>query len=419
LIHPDDLVDLPDFRHDLVEFGKVIYWKLDLLNRSFDRFRSSGSKQAREDAAAFYSANQAWLGDFALFMALKEFQGGKPWVSWPPLLRDREPAAIGKFTVEHEYAVQRQMYYQYLFFQQWNDLRAYAHQKGIRIIGDIPIFIAHDSADAWSHRDLFYLDSSGQPTVVAGVPPDYFSETGQLWGNPLYRWDVHARDGYSWWMERLRSTFRQVDIARLDHFRGFAGYWEIPAGEETAVKGRWVKGPGEDFLNLVQAEFGNLPIIAEDLGEITPDVIQLRECYHLPGMKILVFAFDSGEQNEFLPHHYDEDCVVYTGTHDNDTAVGWFKRIGEGERSFTQRYLKTSGEDIAWDLIKLGWASKAVFAIAPLQDLLSLDNRARMNYPGKPQGNWGWRYAGSNQYDGIKTKLKEVNYLFGRTTQNG
>ncbi len=250
--------------------------------------------------------------------------------------------------------------------------------------------------------------------MVAGVPPDYYAKTGQLWGNPIYRWEKHALDGYQWWLARLRSAFDMVDIVRLDHFRGFAGYWEIPAKAKTAETGRWVKGPGAAFLKQVENEFGNLPIIAEDLGEITPDVVDLLDNFNLPGMKILVFAFNSGESNLFLPHHYQENCIVYTGTHDNDTAVGWYKRIGKGERSFAQRYLQTSGEDIAWDLIKTAWSSKAVYAIAQLQDLLSLDNKSRMNYPGNPQGNWKWRFTEADLSDEIKNRLREINYLYGR-----
>ncbi len=413
LLHANDLVNIPDFREDSVAYGDVIYWKLDVLNRSYNHFRYAG-KKLHKDAGLFYSQHQDWLDDYALFMALKEYHGGKSWTSWPPKYRDHDPDALNNFQEEQSFAIQRQKYFQYLFYQQWNDLRKYANDQGIQIIGDIPIFIAHDSADAWANRALFFLDENGEPTVVAGVPPDYFSKTGQLWGNPLYNWEHHAQDDFQWWIKRLQSVFSMVDIVRLDHFRGFAGYWEIPADAKTAERGRWVPGPGAAFLDRVLLEFGKLPIIAEDLGEITPDVNKLRDRFHLPGMKILLFAFDSGESNIFLPHHYIENCIVYTGTHDNDTAVGWFKRIEEGERTFAQRYLKTSGEDIAWDLIKTAWASKAIFAIAPLQDLLSLDNQARMNYPGNPQGNWCWRFSETALTDNLKKKLSEVNYLYGR-----
>lgn len=417
LIHSNDLVDAPKFLTRKVDFGKVIYWKLDLLNRSYLQFQNRSDKSLQKDFNTFCEKHTNWLNDYATFMALKESQGGKPWWEWPTSLRDRGSGALGVFQQENGFAIQRQMYLQFLFYRQWNELHVYANQKGIRIIGDIPIFIAHDSADAWVHPELLYLDETGQPIVVAGVPPDYFSKTGQLWGNPLYRWQIHAQDGFKWWMDRLRSVHSMVDIIRLDHFRGFARYWEVPAGEQTAENGRWVTGPGSGFLQQVIEEFGKLPIIAEDLGEITPDVIQLRDQFGLPGMKIMVFAFDSGEKNVFLPHLYSENCVVYTGTHDNDTAAGWFKRIQEGERSFAQRYLNSSGEDIAWDLIRAAWSSAAIFAIAPLQDLLSLDNQARMNYPGNPQGNWTWRFTDSDLNDELREKLREVNYLYSRSSR--
>ena len=413
LLHSNDLTNIPNFNLERINYGDVITWKTDLLHRSYEQFRHSEEKW-HQKAELFYKEQEEWLDDFAIFMALKEFHGGKPWSAWPAKYRDRAPGALESFKEERSHAFQRQKFYQFIFYKQWNKLRNYAHEKEIKIIGDIPIFIAHDSADAWTQRELLYLDPDGQPTVVAGVPPDYFSDTGQLWGNPLYRWEVHARDDYQWWIKRLKAVFSQVDIVRLDHFRGFANYWEIPADEVTAINGRWVDGPGAEFLTRIQNEFGGLPIIAEDLGEISPEVYKLRDQFNLPGMKILVFAFNSGEANEFLPHHYPENCVVYTGTHDNDTAVGWFKRIGEGEKTFAQRYLKSSGEDIAWDLIKAAWSSKAVFAIAPLQDILSLDNQSRMNYPGKPQGNWGWRYTERELGSDIREKLTEVNYLYGR-----
>lgn len=415
LLHKNDLADKPDFSTNFVEYEKIIYWKLDLLNRSFDHFRFQGDKKFQQKFEQFQIGNAPWLNDYALFMALKEYYGGKPWSQWPAYIRDRNPEVLDKFRIDHEYAIKKQTYFQFIFFQQWRSLRTYANKKGVKIIGDLPIYIAHDSADAWAHQDYFYLDDKGLPTVMSGVPPDYYSETGQLWGNPIYRWDKHAADGFEWWMTRLRSAFAMVDILRLDHFRGFVGYWEVPAGENTAVKGRWVDGPGSSFLNRVEAEFRELPIIAEDLGEITPDVIELRDQFKLPGMKILVFAFDSGEKNIFLPHHYLENSVVYTGTHDNDTAVGWFKRIEQGERTFAQRYLQSSGEDIAWDLINAAWSSKAVYAITPLQDLLSLDNRARMNYPGNPHGNWRWRFRDSDLSEEICARLRDMNYLYGRS----
>jgi 4-alpha-glucanotransferase len=415
LLHKDDLTNIPDFNKQKVNYGEVIYWKLDLLNKSFDQFRFTSGKVYHQKAEMFYIRERNWLDDFALFMALKEFHGGKPWTDWPVPYRDRNHEALEVFQDENSYAVERQKYYQFLFFEQWSILKDYANSHGIKIVGDIPIFIAHDSADAWINRDLLYLDDSGQPSVVAGVPPDYFSDTGQLWGNPLYRWEIHAADDYRWWMNRLKAVFSMVDIVRLDHFRGFVNYWEIPVGETTAINGRWVDGPGADFISRVEDELGQLPIIAEDLGEITPEVYQLRDQFNLPGMKILVFAFDSGDSNEFLPHHYPENCVVYTGTHDNDTVLGWFNRIEGDEKAFALKYLKSNGEEISWDLIKAAWSSKAVFAIAPLQDLLGLDNSARMNYPGDPHGNWDWRFLEGDLTPNIKDQLTEINMLYNRS----
>jgi len=419
LLSGDDLRGAPDFPAGEVDYGRVIPWKLDLLNRAFQAFQNSSFPELQADLKSFQDDQSHWVDDYALFMAVKETQGGKPWVDWPAALRDRLPRALEKFQEQHRYQVERQLFFQFLFFRQWNHLRSHAHQQGVEIIGDIPIFVAHDSADVWGHRELFYLDKLGQPIVVAGVPPDYFSETGQLWGNPLYRWEVHRHSGYRWWLDRLQAVLSVVDIVRLDHFRGFAGYWEIPAGEETAVEGEWKQGPGTDFFHTVQEELGELPIIAEDLGEITPDVIELREQLGLPGMKVLVFAFGGGPENEFLPHHYPENCAVYTGTHDNDTAVGWYQRVGKKEKSFARRYLNVSGEDIAWDLIRAAWGSVAVLAVAPLQDLLSLDNSARMNYPGSERGNWSWRMKADDLNTDLRNKLEKVNHLYSRSALLG
>lgn len=414
LLHSDDLANLPDFDSQTVKYGQVIYWKLDLLGRSYQHFLNHpGEIQAA--AENYYNANQHWLDDYATFMALKEFHGGKPWTDWKPAYRDRHPHSLEDFRENYRGAVERQKYYQYLFSIQWSALHEHARERNVKIVGDLPIFIAHDSADTWANRQLFHLDELGSPTVVAGVPPDYFSETGQLWGNPLYRWEIHQEQDYSWWMQRLQTVFAMVDIVRLDHFRGFHNYWEIPAGEETAINGRWVPGPGGDFLERVQEEFNGLPLIAEDLGEIPPEVYQLRDRFHLPGMKILVFAFNSDETNTFLPHHYPENCVVYTGTHDNDTVRGWFNRIAEGERNFALNYLDSSGEEIAWDLIRTAWGSRAVFAVAPLQDLLNLDNSARMNYPGTAEGNWRWRVSEVDLDNDLKDKLREVNRFYRRS----
>jgi 4-alpha-glucanotransferase len=305
---------------------------------------------------------------------------------------------------------------QWLFYRQWNALKAYANEKGILIIGDIPIFVAMDSADAWTAPEQFFLDEAFQPTVVAGVPPDYFSATGQLWGNPLYRWEVMAQDGYSWWLRRIRGALRVYDLVRIDHFRGFAGYWEVPAGEETAENGQWVKGPGADFFTVVREQLGgDLPIIAEDLGEITPDVIELRNGFGLPGMKILQFAFSTDASDKFLPHNFERNFVVYTGTHDNDTSVGWYRTSAtEHERDFFRRYFRTDGHDPAWTLIDGAFRSVAMMAVVPLQDLLGLGAEARMNLPGRASGNWGWRFLDEQLSGHLEARLRETTLLFGR-----
>lgn len=407
LLHPDDLKEIPDFPDVKVDFGRVISWKLNLLERAFIRFKNSPG-DGFNDFDRFCTEQDSWLTEFACFMAIKEANGNRPWTNWPENLRRREREAMAKAGQRHADAVERFKFLQFVFFRQWNALREHAHARGITIIGDIPIFVAHDSADVWANPELFFLDESGNPEVVAGVPPDYFSRTGQLWGNPLYRWDFLKETDYAWWIARLRSTLAQVDIVRLDHFRGFAGYWEIPGDSKTAERGRWVPGPGSEFLQTVKEALGDLPIIAEDLGEITPDVFALRDQFGLPGMKIVQFAF-TGPDNVFLPHHYPENCVVYTGTHDNDTTLGWYQSAPESEREFACSYMDVGGEDISWDLIRLAWNSRAAFAITPLQDLLSLGTEARMNYPGTLGGNWDWRMTKGILTEDLNAQLRELN----------
>lgn len=412
----EDLADRPDFPHAHVDFGAVIPWKLQLLDRAYLRFQNRASAKDLQDFEKFQDEQSYWLHEFALFMAIKEDQGGGPWVEWPAPLRNRQPEAIENARQRYARAIEKQKFRQYIFYRQWEKLHNHAAALHIQIIGDIPIFVAHDSAEVWTHPELFFLGDQGNPTVVAGVPPDYFSETGQLWGNPLYRWKRHREDGYQWWINRLRAVLQLVDIVRLDHFRGFAGYWEIPAEEETAVNGNWVPGPGKDFLEKLSEAFGELPIIAEDLGVITPDVIELREHFDLPSMRVLIFAFYGNPADLFLPHNYEESTVVYTGTHDNDTTLGWYKRVDELERAFARRYLARDGSDISWDMIRAAWASVAEFALAPMQDFLSLDNEARMNYPGNPRGNWTWRMGIHALDDALRARLKEYNYLYARST---
>lgn len=419
LLTLDDLHDMPDFNASRVDFGLFIPWKLTLLERAFHRFTSDPRMDLREALANFRAENASWLDDFALFMALKEAHGGGAWDAWPKPLRKRDAKALAKARKTYVDSISRHAFYQFLFYRQWFNLRTYANQHGVQIIGDIPIFVAYDSADVWSHPDLFYLDEQSKPTVVAGVPPDAFSATGQLWGNPLYNWDVHKADGYAWWRERMRASLKVVDIVRLDHFRGFAGYWEIPAGNETAEFGRWVPGPGADLFDAIMADLkehlgtDDLPIIAEDLGVITSDVVELRDRYNLPGMKILQFGF-SGPDNPFLPHHYVNNCVAYSGTHDNDTTRGWFESAADHERDFARRYLSVDGSVFAWDLIRTVWASAAAFAIAPMQDFLNLGTEARMNFPSKLGGNWEWRMSEADMSDELLNRLRELNYLYSR-----
>jgi 4-alpha-glucanotransferase len=402
------------FPTNRVEFGEVITWKLGILDQAFQNFNRSASPELRKEFASFQDEQASWLDDFSLFMALKEYQGGGSWSDWPKPLRLRYPHALKEARINLKVAIQRQVFRQFLFFHQWAKLRTRANQLDIQIIGDIPIFVAHDSADVWSHTDLFYMDDMGKPTVVAGVPPDYFSPTGQLWGNPLYRWEAHARSGYAWWLARFKSVLRMVDIVRLDHFRGFAGYWEVPAGNPTAEIGKWVPGPGKAFITAIEDGLGELPIIAEDLGLITPDVIELRDDFNLPGMKIFQFAFSTDAKDSFLPHNYPKHCVVYTGTHDNDTVLGWFDTAPRQERDFCLRYLDCDGVDLPWDMVRAIWASVATFSLAPLQDLLNLGTDARMNYPGRPNGNWTWRVSQDRLSDDLCKKLRELNYLYDR-----
>jgi 4-alpha-glucanotransferase len=405
LLTASDIMDNADFPTDYVDYGRVIGWKLNLLERAFVRFKRD-PKLVRRDYERFRVRNAEWLEDYALFMALKEANGGGSWSAWDEDLRNREKTALAKAKKKLKFAIERYIFQQFVFFRQWNALRAYAKEKKVEIIGDLPIFVSYDSADLWANAALFLLDEKKLPSVVAGVPPDYFSKTGQLWGNPLYAWRKHQEDGYAWWIQRLRAIFQRVDMLRLDHFRGFAAYWAIPASHLTAERGRWMPGPGAEFFNAVQKALGELRIIAEDLGEITPDVIRLREQFALPGMKILQFAF-SDENNLFLPHHYPENCVAYSGTHDNDTTHGWYLSASEHERDFARRYLQVDGHDIAWDFIRALWESRAGLVLAPMQDLLSLGSEARMNYPGRTQGNWQWRMR---EWNGALTeKLRALN----------
>lgn len=423
LIDLDDLVArgwLPEaaladvsFPTDRVDYGAVIPFKRRCLHLAYEGFRASAQAAERAAFAAFCREEAHWLDDFALFMALKE-HFGRAWYEWPEDVRLRREDALRRYRQRLSEQIEEHRFIQWTFFRQWDALKRYARERAVSIIGDIPIFVAYDSADVWAHPNLFHLDEQGRPTVVAGVPPDYFSPTGQLWGNPLYRWDVLAREGYRWWIERFRAVLRLVDLVRLDHFRGFEAYWEIPAGMPTAEVGRWVKGPGDDLFQALQAAIGDVPVIAEDLGFITPEVEALRERWGFPGMKVLQFAF-SGPDNPYLPHNYEgANWVVYTGTHDNDTTVGWFKTLDEKTRRFVLTYLARDGQDIAWDMMRLAWQSVAVLAIAPLQDVLRLGSEARMNTPGRAGGNWAWRVQEGALTEELARTLAEMSYTYGR-----
>ncbi|MGB9738329.1 MAG: 4-alpha-glucanotransferase [Chloroflexus sp.] len=399
-----------------VEFGSLIPAKQTLLRQSFERFRSSRGTPLHQAYTRFCLENAEWLADYALFMAIKEAQGGGSWHNWTPDLRDRKPEALARIRCDLAVKIDFHQYVQFLFFRQWQSLKEYANRQGVIIIGDTPIFVADDSVDVWAHRDLFYVDAQGMPTVVAGVPPDYFSTTGQRWGNPLYRWDKMAATGYRWWVARMRQALTLYDVLRLDHFRGFEAYWEVPASAPTAVEGRWVKGPGADLFHVLRAELGDLPIIAEDLGLITPEVEELRLAFELPGMKVLHFAFGDNPNNPYLPHNYTTNYVVYTGTHDNDTTLGWFNTLDPASRAAVLTYLGRDEQtvDIAWDLMRLGMMSVANYVITPLQDVLRLGSEARMNMPGRLGGNWAWRFAADALQEELAIQLRQLTYAYGR-----
>jgi len=407
--------EVPAFPEKEVDFDGVSTYKWKLLEQAFRLHVQNASAAACQAVEQFAEANRSWLDNYALFMALKDAHGGAPWTDWPADIAGRQPEAVARWAKQLAGNVQAHRYAQFLFFQQWSALKQFATERGVDIIGDVPIYVAHNSADCWAHRDLFTLGHDGQPTLFAGVPPDYFSATGQLWGNPLYRWGVLARTGYAWWVDRLRAALVLADVVRLDHFRGFAGYWAIPAGAPTAETGRWLRGPGATFFRAMEKALGTLPMIAEDLGLITPDVEALRDRFDLPGMRVLQFAFGGGADNPHLPHNYTRHCVVYTGTHDNDTSAGWLAGVPATERQRALEYMGSDGTDPVWDLIRLAHASVADTAIIPLQDILGLGGAARMNRPGEPQGNWRWRCTAGDLDERITDRLAILTARYGRS----
>jgi 4-alpha-glucanotransferase len=419
-LSPEDWRDAPAFPDGDVDFDAVVAFKTHLLRLAFERFPDDDA-----GLASFVEAHREWLDDFALFMALKAQHGGLSWTEWPPELATRQADALRDWRNPLAKEIRFHEFVQYEFALQWERLRRISRDRQIGFIGDLPIFVALDSADVWARPDLFELDPERRPTVVAGVPPDYFSETGQLWGNPLYRWEAHGAERYLWWINRLKATTDRVDLVRLDHFRGFEAYWEVPAGSETAANGRWVRGPGAAFLEAVRDALGHLPLLAEDLGVITPDVEALRDRFHLPGMRVLQFAFgDDAKAHDYLPYSYINHCLVYTGTHDNDTTVGWFKgsaghttqppEVKAAEREFVLRYVGTTGEEIHWDMIRLALGSVADTAIIPLQDVLGLDSASRMNVPGRPTGNWHWRFLRGQPDTRTRDRLADLTAVYSR-----
>ncbi|MGA8148988.1 MAG: 4-alpha-glucanotransferase [Gallionellaceae bacterium] len=389
----EDLQPHPEFRADRVDYALIQPFRIERLRRAAARFFAGQYDNMHRAYTEFCADESKWLDDFALFMTISERENWREWNHWPRELVHREAQALRRMEQRYAGEISFWKFCQWCFARQWSRLKLYANTRGVRIIGDVPIFVAYQSADVWSHQELFELDEQGRPTLVAGVPPDYFSETGQLWGNPLYRWDIHEKTGYAWWIARLRHAFKLADWVRIDHFRGFAAYWEIPADAPNAIPGKWEPGPGEKLFKAFEVAFPKLPIIAEDLGLITPDVLELRDKFNLPGMRVLQFAFGNGEDNYFLPHHYVANTVAYTGTHDNDTTVGWWHAAPDYIKAFAQRYLVSDGHEIQWDMMRALSRSAANLVIFPMQDVLGLTSEHRMNYPGKPDGNWEWRFT--------------------------
>ncbi|HEX8981744.1 MAG TPA: 4-alpha-glucanotransferase [Ktedonobacterales bacterium] len=414
LLPESALETIPDFPTDRVEFGAVVPWKMGMLREACNRFEDHASATLRAEYANFVNENTAWLNDFALFMALKDANGQRAWVEWPARYAQRKPQALAEARRDLAADIALHTFAQFIFFRQWGRLREQAHTRGLQIIGDLAIFVAHDSCDVWSHPELFKLDEHGQPTSVAGVPPDYFSETGQRWGNPLYRWDVLAESGYSWWVERVRQALHIYDVIRLDHFRGFEAYWEVPASEATAIQGSWQPGPGIGLFAAIREKLGDVPFIAEDLGVITPGVRALQEALGFPGMRVLQFAFGGSPQNRDLPHNYIPDAVVYTGTHDNDTTHGWFAASEGHERAYALDYLLCEPEGVVQAMIRAAYSSVAALALVPLQDVFDLDTEARMNFPSRADGNWEWRFTDAALTPERAAQLKLLATVFGR-----
>ena len=420
LLTQEDLAPLAELPADRVDYARLIPRKQAVLQAAFRRFQADASTVDARRFKQFRDDQSAWLDEYALYAALKEAHNGAAWTDWEAPLVRRDPEALARARDEHAASIEKHIFWQYLFHRQWSALQSYCHTRDIRLFGDLPIYVAPDSADVWAHQDLFHLDDDGTPTVAAGVPPDYFSPEGQHWGNPIYRWDRMADRGYAWWTERLRRAFDRFDLVRLDHFRGFDEYWAIPAGHETAIKGEWRDGPGAAFFEAMEDEFGDLPVVAEDLGIITDSVKELRDAFGFPGMAVLQFAFGSDPTNEFLPHNYTQNRVVYTGTHDNNTFMGWWtEELSDEKKDFAQSYLhlSSSRDDAAhWQAIRAVMASVADRAVFPLQDVIGLGPEGRMNTPGTTEDNWAWRFTPDQISDDDEKTLEELTYVYGRAS---
>ena len=410
----DDLVADPAFADQRIVFDKVVPYRMARLARAAQGFAATATPAQREAFETFCEEQHDWLHDYALFMSLANQFEWADWSEWDTALRLRDASALRAAAQAQASHLQFWKFCQWSFFRQWRALKVYANQRGVEIIGDAPIFIACQSAEVWARQELFELDAHGRPQVVAGVPPDAFSATGQRWGNPLYRWSAHAEEGFAWWVGRIRRTFELVDIVRIDHFRGFAAYWEIPASAPTAIEGCWRPAPGEALFKAIAKALGPLPIIAEDLGVITPDVVALRKKFAFPGMRILQFAFGGKNDNPYLPHNFEADSVVYTGTHDNDTTLGWWANADAGERRHALSYLGSAGTEIHWDLMRAAAASVADTAVHPMQDVLGLGGKHRMNFPGRAEGYWEWRFSWAQVLPEHAQRLAELGVLYGR-----
>ena len=423
LLDADDLAPLSTHDRSTVDFGSLYEVKWPILRRAFDRHKGAGRPPLGPEGLDEFTAAQAsWLDPYACFRALKDHFGGAAWWDWPPEARSVPPARSKLRALLRE-EIEAHQFYQYAFFSQWRRIRAEAARRGIEIIGDIPIFVAADSADVWSRPALFELGTDGRPVAVAGVPPDYFSADGQLWGNPLYRWDVHADQGYAWWKERLAASFEMYDVVRIDHFRGFDAYWRVPLPAENARTGTWVRGPGLEFFRTVRSAFPQARIIAEDLGLLTPSVEELLRDTGLPGMAVLQFAFGGDAKNPYLPHNLRKNGLIYPGTHDNDTTLGWYGTAGDAVRNHFRRYLRVSGSEAGWDFIRTAYQAVSRIAVIPMQDILGLGSAARFNSPGKPGGNWRWRLGDGDLErlvkEGTAAYLCDLAGLSGRLPPTG